>query len=186
MIKDDIVHKQKPEKKYFDFKVSLTQTVFALLVTPVVLAFSKAYENYCGPLSAKDGMGYFEFLGLYFYNGFGCIFDFAPESISHPAQQCSFSIIYVLLYCLALIAMHLFIEILMAHKQEDTIRKTMAFAVPITVVAFMVGHYTMPLAIGMTTIDPYCVVALIVCTGGCFLHNWTDEDEEAKLNPKEV
>ena len=79
MIKDDIVHKQKPEKRYFDFKVSLTQTVFALVLTPIILAFSKAYENYDGPLSEKDNMSYFEFLGLYFYNGFGCMFDFSPD-----------------------------------------------------------------------------------------------------------
>jgi len=51
----------------------------------MILAFSKAYEMYCGPLSAKDGMGYFEFLGLFFYNGFGCMFDFLPDG-AHPAE----------------------------------------------------------------------------------------------------
>jgi hypothetical protein len=70
------------------------------------------------------------------------------------------------------------IDILMTHRQEKIIRKTMAFAVPITVVAFLMGVWTMPIAIGMTTIDAYDIVALLVATAGCFLYNWTDEDEE--------
>jgi hypothetical protein len=61
----------------------------------------------------------------------------------------------------------------------------MAFAVPITVIAFLMGHVTMPVAISMTSIDPYDVTALLVVTGGCFLYNWTDEDEEEATSIKE-
>ena len=54
----------------------------------------------------------------------------------------------------------------------------MAFAVPITVLAFIMGHIIMPFAVDMTVITAYDVTALIVSTTGCFLYNWTDEDED--------
>ena len=74
--------------------------------------------------------------------------------------------------------MHFCIETLMKNKQERIVRRTMAFAIPITVIAFIMGHIIMPFAVDMTVITAYDVTALIVSTTGCFLYNWTDEDED--------
>ena len=67
---------------------------------------------------------------------------------------------------------------LQKYYQTDLVRKTLAFAVPITVVAFIIGHLTMPITIGMTSLDGYELSSLFIATIGTALYNWYHEEEE--------
>lgn len=89
----------------FSFRVSVSQLIVGLLITPAILAISKEYENYDNsPLAnvAADG-SLSAFIGAYFATGFECVFSMSASDSSH----CEFSLFYLIGYVVSIFVIQL-------------------------------------------------------------------------------
>ena len=166
-------------------KVAVSQLICVLVAAPVFLGFSKAWEDYGDdPLSDKKEMNYFEFVGHYLTHSFSCIFDFHPDS-SKDNEQCAFSFLFVLGYAFSILFFQIALAVLMQQRQTLLAKRTLAFAVPITVLAFCVGHLLMPNTISLTGLDGFEIVSLFFSTMGVGIYNWFDShpNDPAARNP---
>jgi UDP-N-acetylmuramyl pentapeptide phosphotransferase/UDP-N-acetylglucosamine-1-phosphate transferase len=81
---------------------------------------------------------------------------------------------------MSLVCFQLSLGVLMQHRQSQLAKKVFAFTVPVTVVAFVLGHLLMPNAILLTGLDGYEIVSLIFSTMGVAIYNWFDEKQEVQ------
>ncbi len=103
-LKESIVRSQPLDQALFSSKVSISQLIVGLIITPVILAISKEYENYDGsPLAvpAEESLG--KFFTAYFKTGFECVFSMSASDTSH----CEFSLFYIIGYVVSIFVFQL-------------------------------------------------------------------------------
>ena len=80
LIKESLVRSQPLNQYEFNFKISLSQLIIGLVITPIVLAISRATDNYDDINNLVDPFSYYKddsifvFIGHYFKKGTACIF----------------------------------------------------------------------------------------------------------------
>ena len=131
-----------------------------LAISPLILNFSKHYENY-KPVDKYDPssetLG--DFMKWYFEKGLNCIFHVNPDiSDISDSNKCHYSFYYMTGYVLSLFMLQITLTYLMQMKKARNLRTIFALMVPITFGAFMLGGLTNPI-IKIDDNDPLNIVS---------------------------
>ena len=97
-LKESIVRTQPLNQEKFNFRISVAQLVVGIIISPFVLQVSKTYEDYGAHIDVDPkSMSLGEFMGWYFSNGFGCLFE-----VDDKDPRCDYSAVFLLGYVISL------------------------------------------------------------------------------------
>eukprot|EP00347_Sterkiella_histriomuscorum_P015447 403356997 len=148
-IKEGLVRSQPLNQEQFNFKITLSQFIIGVLLTPIILAISQSVD-YSGQTDPKDPDpfsngnydNFFQFMGVYMKLSVKCIFSVDAEDDDEIDNRCDFSFLYVFIYVCSLFIIQLSIQYLMRHKKGKNAKWIFSFMVPLTVLAFVLSILT--------------------------------------------
>jgi hypothetical protein len=171
-LKEQVVRSQPIDQDNFSFKVSLSQFLIGLLISPISVSMSKKYIDYSETTLDPDNVSFGTFMGDYFSYGIVCVFG----STKHD-EYCQLSFVFVLGYVLAIVTMQLTLANLMKAKEVKQARKSYSVMVPLTVLAFLCASWSFTKVEGHRVYKNntlYDFIAIPLATVGVFIYNVID------------
>ena len=142
-IKEGLVINQAVNNEKFNFKISISQLLGGLLITPIVVQLYM--------VASKDDPDAPQNLWLYLKEGIQCIGAFSASSSNMPRQEfCQFSLIYILGYAIATFLFQTMLKAvspsfqLLERPRGRHVNYIFSMSVPLTILGFLVGYFCLP------------------------------------------
>ena len=155
--KESIVRTRPVNQEQFNFRISFAQFIVGIVISPLILNFSRNYEDYRPVHFDPHTEALGDFMKWYFLKGFNCIFEVNIDN--GESARCHYSSVFMIGYVLSLFVLQITLTYLMQMKKARNLRMIFALMVPITIFAFLMGGLTNSSIIPIDGIDTYNFVS---------------------------